>query len=177
MNKQEGQIMDDIVPPTPQQPTPQGQPGAYPSTNQETNPSTTPQQPSVTPPTPPVAVAPQPTAPTSIPVTSQPDSNTSPEYTPTPVPVADQAATPQQPSVTPPTPPTATQNPNQMQSPTVFDTNQYHLPIEKQKKHSAGKQMLIFGVVFATVLIVGGLLAIDAGLVDLGFDLPFDLIK
>lgn len=82
-----------------------------------------------------------------------------------------------QPNAMPSATPPAAQNPNQMQSPTVFDTNQYHLPIEKQKKHNAGKQMLIFGAIFIIVLVVGGLLAIDAGLVDLGFELPFDLIK
>ena len=71
----------------------------------------------------------------------------------------------------------STQQSNQMQSPSVFDTNQYHLPLEKGKKHNAGMHMLVFGVVFIVVLVVGGLIAVDAGLIDLGIELPFDIIK
>lgn len=83
-----------------------------------------------------------------------------------------EAATAPQPEVT-----AAPTQPNQMQTPTVFDTNQYHLPIQKPKKHNPGKQMLVFGIVFLIVVVVGGLIAIDAGLIDLGFKAPFDLIK
>jgi hypothetical protein len=124
-----------------------------------------------------------PPSPTSIPVSTSaenvqqtpqpmaPEPMATPP-SPTSIPVSTSAENVQQ------TPPAAqpTQNPNQVQAPTVFDTNQYHLPIEKQKKHNAGKQMLIFGVVFILVLVIGGLLALDGGLIDLGFKLPFDLI-
>lgn len=76
-----------------------------------------------------------------------------------------------------PAAPQASNDPSQMQSPNVFDTNQYHLPIEKGKKHNAGLQMLIFVVVFVLVVVIGGVIAVDANLVDIGIKLPFDLIK
>jgi len=122
-------------------------------------------------PNPPMPPAPQPMATPPAPQPMAPEPMATPP-SPTSIPVSTSAENVQQ------TSPAAqpTQNPNQVQAPTVFDTNQYHLPIEKQKKHNAGKQMLIFGVVFILVLVIGGLLALDGGLIDLGFKLPFDLI-
>lgn len=109
-------------------------------------------------------VNPTPEAPVTVPVSTPNEVVSSAPQTPTP-------------EVKQNTPIPQTQNSNQMQSPTVFDTNQYHLPIEHDKKHNAGLQMLIFGIVFVIVLIIGGLLAIDAGLIDLGFESPINLIK
>lgn len=64
----------------------------------------------------------------------------------------------------------------EMQSPRVFDTKQYHLPIDEGAAGGKGKSVMIFLVVLLT-LVVGVVVAIDAGWVSLGFDLPFDLIK
>lgn len=66
--------------------------------------------------------------------------------------------------------------PGEMQSPKVFDTKQYHLPIDEGAAGSKGKSVMIFFVVLL-LLVVGAVVAIDAGWVDVGFDLPFDLIK
>lgn len=92
-------------------------------------------------------------------------NSTAPSAQPSPQPVSAQQQVP--------TP----QNANEMQNPKVFDTNQYHVPIAQDKKHNPAMHMLLFAVVFILVLVVGGLVAIDAELIDLGFDAPFDLIK
>jgi hypothetical protein len=63
-----------------------------------------------------------------------------------------------------------------MQSPKVFDTKQYHLPINEGVAGGTGKRVMIF-VIVILLIVIGGLVAIDAGWVDLGFKLPFDLIK
>lgn len=65
---------------------------------------------------------------------------------------------------------------DEMQSPKVFDTKQYHLPIDEGAAHGRGKSVTIFFVVLL-LLVVGATVAIDAGWVKPGFDLPFDLIK
>lgn len=66
--------------------------------------------------------------------------------------------------------------PDEMQSPKVFDTKQYHLPIDEGAAHGKGKFLKVFIVVFL-LAVVAGVVAIDAGWVDAGFGLPFDLIK
>lgn len=63
----------------------------------------------------------------------------------------------------------------EMQSPKVFDTKQYHLPIDEGVRSGKSKYLVIFTVVL--LLVVVGLVVIDAGWIDIGFDLPFDLIK
>lgn len=64
----------------------------------------------------------------------------------------------------------------EMQSPKVFDTKQYHLPIDEGVTRGKGKFLMIF-LVFILLVVVAGAVAIDAGWIDVGFDLPFDLIK
>lgn len=61
-----------------------------------------------------------------------------------------------------------------MQSPTVFDTKQYHLPINES--HASGSRRWVF-VLGLLLVALAGVAAIDAGWIDLGFELPFDLIK
>lgn len=73
--------------------------------------------------------------------------------------------------------PESSQATDDMQHPKVFDTKQYHLPIKNSKTHNAGRHMLVFCIVFLLAVAVGGAIAIDAGWLDLGFRLPFDLIK
>jgi hypothetical protein len=68
------------------------------------------------------------------------------------------------------------EKPGEMQSPKVFDTKQYHLPINEGVAGGTGKRVMIF-VIVILLIVIGGLVAIDAGWVDLGFKLPFDLIK
>lgn len=65
----------------------------------------------------------------------------------------------------------------ELQSPKIFDTKQYHLPIKENHAKSAGKHMVTFMVVFLLLVLLGGVIAIDAGWLDLGVKLPFDLIK
>lgn len=62
-------------------------------------------------------------------------------------------------------------------SPVVFDTKQYHLPIKETKSHNPGKHMLGFVIVFLLVVAIASVAAIDAGWVNVGVKLPFDLIK
>ncbi len=64
----------------------------------------------------------------------------------------------------------------EMQSPKVFDTKQYHLPIDEGAVHGKGKFLMIF-LVFLLLVLVAGAIAIDAGWIKPGFNLPFDLIK
>lgn len=64
----------------------------------------------------------------------------------------------------------------EMQSPKVFDTKQYHLPIDEGVAHGKGKLLMIL-VVVLLLAAAAGAVAIDAGWIDAGFDLPFDLIK
>ena len=66
--------------------------------------------------------------------------------------------------------------PVEVQSPKVFDTKQYHLPINEGVSGKTGKRLMIVLAVLLLVA-VGGVVAIDAGWIDLGFKLPFDLIK
>lgn len=56
----------------------------------------------------------------------------------------------------------------EMQSPKVFDTKKYHLPIDEGVGGGKGKYLVIFTVVL--LLLVAGLIAIDAGWIDLGFN-------
>ncbi len=66
--------------------------------------------------------------------------------------------------------------PEEMQSPKVFDTKQYHLPIDEGATHGKGKYLTFFAVALLVIVVVLAV-AIDAGWIDLGFKLPFDLIK
>lgn len=70
----------------------------------------------------------------------------------------------------------ATEVKEEMQSPKVFDTKQYHLPIDEGVTSGAGKKIMVF-VVVVLLIAIGGVVAIDAGWVDVGIKLPFDLIK
>ncbi len=62
-----------------------------------------------------------------------------------------------------------------LQSPTVFDTKQYHLPINEA--HAGGSHKVLWVFLFLLIAAAGVLAAIDAGYLDFGFELPFDLIK
>lgn len=63
----------------------------------------------------------------------------------------------------------------ELQSPKVFDTKQYHLPIDEGAAGGTGKKIMMFVVVL--LIAIGGVVALDAGWVDVGLKLPFDLIK
>lgn len=64
----------------------------------------------------------------------------------------------------------------EMQSPKVFDTKQYHLPINEGVAHGKGKFVIVF-LVLLLLVAMAGTVAIDAGWIKPGFELPFDLIK
>lgn len=84
-------------------------------------------------------------------------------------------STPTETSSSPATKTTTEETETQM--PNVFDTKQYHLPIKESKSHNAGKHMLGFIIVFILVVIIGVVVATDAGWLNIGLKLPFDLIK
>lgn len=96
-------------------------------------------------------------SPTAKPVAPKPPTDDAPKTDPRPAGEATPAKT------------------EEMQSPKVFDTKKYHLPIDEGARGGKSKYLVIFMVVL--LLAVVGLVAIDAGWIDIGFDLPFDLIK
>lgn len=62
-------------------------------------------------------------------------------------------------------------------TPKLFDTEKYHLPIKERSSASAGHRTVVFLVVFVLVAAAALYLLIDAGKLDIGVKLPFDLIK
>ncbi len=65
-----------------------------------------------------------------------------------------------------------------MQKPNTADTKQYYLPIgASHHQTSHAKMMINFAVVFVLISAVVVYFLADAGIIDLGFKLPLDLIK
>jgi len=98
--------------------------------------------------------------------------------TPAPVePVAPKPPTDDAPKTEPKTvTETVPANTEEMQSPKVFDTKQYHLPIDEGVASGKSRYVIIFLVVLL-LAVIAGVVAVDAGLVDIGIKLPFNLIK
>lgn len=66
----------------------------------------------------------------------------------------------------------------EMQSPKVYDTKQYILPISHHRKDDPKKSIRNFLIVFTIiVLLVAAVYVVDAEIVDIGIKLPFDLVK
>jgi hypothetical protein len=62
------------------------------------------------------------------------------------------------------------------QVPKIFDSTEYQLPIQQRASHGTGMMMIKFVVVFLALLIIAAVFAIDAGWLDVGISLPFDVI-
>ena len=63
------------------------------------------------------------------------------------------------------------------QQPKVFDTKKYHLPIKPtrhHRQHEINPIVAVALIILAVVVI--GVVAVDLDFVDVGFDLPFDLL-
>ncbi len=67
--------------------------------------------------------------------------------------------------------------PREVQSvPKALDTTQYQLPIQRHSKATSGKMMLQFIAIFLFLGGIGVIIAIDAEILDLGIELPFDFL-
>ncbi len=62
------------------------------------------------------------------------------------------------------------------QVPKIFDSTEYQLPIQQRASNSTGGTMVKFVVVFMILLLLVAIFAIDAGWLDVGISLPFDVI-
>lgn len=59
----------------------------------------------------------------------------------------------------------------------VFDTKKYHLPMKASKRHhknSASKDVVVV-ILIAVMLVIGFVILIDMEVIDIGYELPFDL--
>jgi hypothetical protein len=64
----------------------------------------------------------------------------------------------------------------------LIDSKQYFVPVGHEgpmtaKARKQGSNFMLVFIIMLLALLVGGYLAIDAGLVDIGVDVPFELIK
>lgn len=62
------------------------------------------------------------------------------------------------------------------QVPKIFDSTEYQLPIQQRASIGTGGMMVKFVVVFMVLLLLAAVIAIDAGWLDVGISLPFDVI-
>lgn len=59
----------------------------------------------------------------------------------------------------------------------LIDNKKYQLPITEGGKKAASERAITWLLIFLLVAAVGAWFAIDAGYLDIGIDLPYDLIK
>lgn len=59
----------------------------------------------------------------------------------------------------------------------LIDAKRYHLPITEGGKKAASARIVTWIFSLLLLVVIGVLLSMDAGLIDAGIDLPFDIIK
>lgn len=64
-----------------------------------------------------------------------------------------------------------------MQSPKIYDTKEYYLPIKSGKSKSTGSHMTTFLLMLLIILAISAYLAVDAGFIAKDLKLPFEIIK
>jgi glucan-binding YG repeat protein len=59
----------------------------------------------------------------------------------------------------------------------LIESSKYHLPITEGGRKAASERIVSWLLIFLLVAAAGAWLAVDAGYLDIGIDLPYDLIK